>query len=176
MCLTMRSLLLIYTVPPTPTRLRASIWRQLKQLGAIYLRDGVCVLPDEPGVRTRLLTVADRVRDFGGEAALAENAELDSQTAYRVRERSREARQLEFAALLDSVASLSAHIRRESRHRDLRPGELRDLVNDLSKLRRWHAQISARDYFSADGAREALQAIDTCTQELTTARPSELAL
>src|SRR4051794_27234862 len=102
----MRWLLLVYTVPPTPTRLRAYIWRQLKQLGAIYLRDGVCVLPDEPVTRTRLVAIADRVRDVGGEATLAEHAELDPQTAQRVRAQSREARQLEYAAVLDSSAAL----------------------------------------------------------------------
>jgi hypothetical protein len=154
--------------------LRAAIWRQLKQLGAIYLRDGVCVLPAEPSLRTRLAAVADKVRDFGGDATLAEHAELDAQTAQRVRQQSREARQLEYLAVRESSAALSTHIRLESRHRDLRPGELRDLASDLAKLRRWLAQISARDYFSADGAHAAGQAIDTCTEELTTARPSEL--
>ena len=39
-------LLLVYTVPAEPSRLRAAVWRDLKKAGAVYLRDGVCVLPE----------------------------------------------------------------------------------------------------------------------------------
>ena len=39
-------LVLIYTLPPEPTRKRAFVWRELKKIGAVYLRDGVCLLPE----------------------------------------------------------------------------------------------------------------------------------
>ena len=32
-------LLLVYRVPPEPSRLRAAVWRRLKSLGAIYLQN-----------------------------------------------------------------------------------------------------------------------------------------
>src|SRR5262249_30714465 len=38
-------LLLIYRVPPEPTRLRAAVWRRIKSLGAIYLQNSVAALP-----------------------------------------------------------------------------------------------------------------------------------
>ena len=44
-------LLLIYTVPAEPSRKRAAIWRELKKVGAPYLRDGVCILPERPETR-----------------------------------------------------------------------------------------------------------------------------
>ncbi|MDQ1548465.1 MAG: hypothetical protein QOD27_123, partial [Microbacteriaceae bacterium] len=34
-------LVLIYKIPPEPTRLRAGAWRRLKSLGAIYLQNSV---------------------------------------------------------------------------------------------------------------------------------------
>jgi hypothetical protein len=158
----MRFLLLIYTVPPTPTAKRAFIWRLLKKLGAVYLRDGVCVLPDRADTRVGLHGVAEKVREFGGQASLVEDAQIDASTVDLVRERSREARQAEYTALVEAGALLAAHITREARHRDLTSAELTILKGDLLKLRRWRDQIGARDYFSADRAAEADQTLTHC--------------
>ena len=52
-------LLLIYTVPAEPTRKRAFIWRELKKVGAPYLRDGVCILPERPDTLARRYPMSD---------------------------------------------------------------------------------------------------------------------
>ena len=38
-------LVLIYRIPSEPTRLRATVWRRLKGLGAVYLQNSVATLP-----------------------------------------------------------------------------------------------------------------------------------
>jgi len=38
-------LLLVYRVPPEPSRLRSAVWRRLKSLGAIYLQNSAAALP-----------------------------------------------------------------------------------------------------------------------------------
>src|SRR5579859_1363941 len=70
-------LLLIYTVPAQPSRKRATVWREIKKLGAVYLRDGVCVLPDQPGTRMSLRALASRIEQMEGDACLVEGAQLD---------------------------------------------------------------------------------------------------
>src|SRR4051812_990657 len=59
-------LLLIYTVPTQPSRKRATVWREIKKLGAVYLRDGVCVLPDQPGTLMNLRALASRIEGMDG--------------------------------------------------------------------------------------------------------------
>ena len=103
----MQWLLLIYTIPPEPTRKRAFVWRELKKLGAGYLRDGVCVLPDRPATRHAMQAIVDRVRAFEGQATLVEAAVIDELSAQEVVRQSRTARQAEYTALADS--SLAAH-------------------------------------------------------------------
>ncbi|GAC1317880.1 MAG: hypothetical protein NVSMB2_12120 [Chloroflexota bacterium] len=159
-------LLLIYTVPAEPTRKRAFIWRLLKKIGAVYLRDGICVLPEQPVTHRSLTTVADKVREFGGHAHLAEAARLDPATDDLVRCRAREARQLEYAAVVEAGAALVAHMRRESRHRSLHDAELHLMHLDLVKLRRWRDQIQARDYFTAEGAATAEAVLVACETAL----------
>src|ERR1700680_4929647 len=82
-------LLLIYTVPAEPTRKRAAIWRDIKKIGAIYLRDGVCVLPERPATAVAMRAIAARVAEFAGQATLVEAARLDSVRAAWVVEQSR---------------------------------------------------------------------------------------
>ena len=156
-------LVLIYTLPPEPTRKRAFVWRELKKIGAIYRRDGVCVLPDRPVTRQAIQSVVDRVRAFEGQATLVEAASVDDLTAQEVMAQARAARQSEYTALAESSRELLDHVRRELLHRDFSEMETRTLLQDVGKLWRWYDQICARDYFSSDGtAAQASAAIAEC--------------
>lgn len=158
----MRWLLLVYTLPAEPTRMRASVWRELKKLGASYLRDGVCILPDQPTTSHAMQAVVHRVRAFDGHATLVEADRLDDLTAHEVVREGRAAREVEYAAVADSSRQLVTHVRRELRHRDFRESELQSIRNDLKKLRRWLEQIRARDYFGCAAADDADDAVTEC--------------
>src|SRR5206468_4312943 len=73
--------LLIYTVPADPSRKRAYVWRELKKVGAVYLRDGVCVLPQREEAVRALTDLVVKVHEFGGRATLIQHAALDDQRA-----------------------------------------------------------------------------------------------
>ncbi|GAY10922.1 Chromate resistance protein ChrB [Pseudonocardia sp. N23] len=51
-------LVLIYRVPSEPTRLRATVWRRLKGLGAIYVQNSVAALPEGPAAERALAASA----------------------------------------------------------------------------------------------------------------------
>jgi len=76
--------LLIYRIPREPSRHRVAVWRKLRDLGALYLQDGVAALPEDAVTREQLEWLQLRVREAGGEATLwegrpgtvAEEAEL----------------------------------------------------------------------------------------------------
>ena len=65
-------LMLIYRVPQDPPGRRTHVWRQLKQLGAVYLQQAAAVVPNRPDERKQLTDLADRIREFEGEASLLE--------------------------------------------------------------------------------------------------------
>src|SRR5215207_6207963 len=90
-------LLLIYTVPSEPTRLRATVWRELKKVGAIYLRDGVCVLPTRPETSAAFRVIAGRIAEFGGQVTLIEEARLDQDRAQSITAQANIARYDEYA-------------------------------------------------------------------------------
>jgi hypothetical protein len=142
-------LLLIYTVPAEPSRKRAAIWRDIKKIGAIYLRDGVCVLPEKTETAAAVRAIAARVDEFEGQATVIEGARLDTERVEWIVDQSRSARAAEYADIARDAGQLLDHIARETEHRDFTFGELEELEADLGKLKRWLEQVSARDHFGA---------------------------
>ena len=76
--------LLVYRIPREPSLNRVAVWRTLRDLGALYLQDGVATLPEDAVTREQLEWLQLSVREAGGEATLwegrpgtvAEEAEL----------------------------------------------------------------------------------------------------
>lgn len=156
-------LLLIYTVPAQPTRKRAYVWREVKKTGAVYLRDGVCALPDGEATADAFRVIAAKVEELEGAATLAENCRLpatrsDALIAQMVGDRDRE-----YADLRREARLLAAHFERERSHRLISGAEFQ---SDLQKLKGWYEQIRSRDYFTAREAAAAASALAECEEGL----------
>jgi hypothetical protein len=168
-------LLLVYTVPAEPSRKRAAIWREVKKGGAVYVRDGVCALPEGDGALATLQAIAAKVEDLGGQAILARTIQPDLRRDEALAAQIREARAAEYDEIAREVDGFLGHLRRETAHRDFGVSELGQLEADLGKLKRWAGQVHARDYFGmAESGRvdgllarcaEALAALQETTHE-----------
>src|ERR1700685_4347837 len=76
-------LLLIYRVPPEPTRLRSTVWRRIKSLGAIYLQNSVAALPASPANERSLRKLRHEITDMSGTAMLMSCAVLAGEAEVR---------------------------------------------------------------------------------------------
>jgi hypothetical protein len=159
-------LLLIYTVPAQPSRKRATVWRQIKKLGAVYLRDGVCVLPDQPDTLMNLRALASRIEEMDGEACMVEGAQLDEARVNALKAQFGAARSQEYAEISCEARQLLAHVARESEHREFTYAELEELEQDLSKLKRWTDQVRGRDYFNESSHDSVQKLLEQCERAL----------
>ncbi len=159
-------MLLIYTVPAAPSRKRAFIWREVKKVGAVYLRDGVCALPARGGALERLRALAAKVEEFDGQATLVEAARLDAHRAEAIVAQARADRAAEYAEIAREADGLLDHVRRETAHRAFTSRELGELEGDLAKLRRWAGQVRARDYFGGAEAARVEERLGRCDEAL----------
>ena len=159
-------LLLIYTVPAAPTRKRAAIWRALKQAGAIYLRDGVCALPQRADTAAALRAIAAQIEAFEGQATLVESANLAGARAGAIVEQARRERAAEYAELACEAEGFLEHLHRETAHRAFTFREVEELGRDLEKLRRWAGQVRARDHFGAAEAGQVEALLARCDEAL----------
>jgi hypothetical protein len=160
-------LLLIYTVPAEPTRKRAYIWREVKKMGAIYLRDGVCILPERPETIIAAGSIAAKVQEFEGQATVVSSARLDAARAEAVVAQFTSARSGEYAEISREAERLLQHVARETEHREFSFAELEELEEDLAKLKRWMDQVQARDYFPDGSSMRAEQLLERCDEALS---------
>lgn len=158
--------LLIYTVPSQPSRKRATVWRELKKLGAVYLRDGVAVLPAMPETTAALRRIAAAVAEFDGLATVVAAAQLDEQRSATLIAQCTAERAAEYAEAIREAETLLAYVAREAEHRAFTRDELATLERDVGKLTQWATQIRARDYFMAGPPGELTALFTRCERQL----------
>jgi hypothetical protein len=167
----MRWVLLVYRIPREPSRHRVAVWRKLRDLGALYLQDGVAALPEDAVTREQMEWLQLRVREAGGEATLwegrpgtvAEEAELvetfrsSREKAYRTimagAERLRRKAQMG-GSVLEQLAKLERGFRAE-RRRDYFRSPLRLQAAEALKAAREAARVSegSAGTFGTEGRR-----------------------
>ena len=154
-----RWLLLIYRIKAESSGRRTYVWRQLRQLGAVYLQQAAAVLPDRPDLRGELDRLGQRIRSAGGEASLLETVSPSEAWEEELVARFNAARDAEYEEILDSVESFEDEIRRETRKKRFRFAELEEGEADWEKLQRWFARLTERDFFGAAGRARAEEAL-----------------
>ena len=159
-------LLLIYRVPPEPTRLRSTVWRRIKSLGAIYLQNSVAALPASPANERSLRKLRREIVDMSGTAILLTAGALAGEA--EVRGAFVTARNEEYAEIIDKCEDFLRQVQKEYDENHFTYAELEENEEDLVKLKNWFAKIVDRDVFRADRRPATERALETCEQSLET--------
>jgi hypothetical protein len=155
-------LLLIYKIPPEPSKKRVAIWRRLKGMGAVYLQNGVCLLPKTDDHVRRLKMLENDVTNVGGEAMILETVALDRSQEEKVVAHFRADRDDEYRKFLDICAAFEAEIAKETAARRSTYPELQENDVDLKKLGGWLEKIRKLDFYGAPLAAEAQARLRAC--------------
>jgi hypothetical protein len=148
-------LLLTYKVPAEPAAKRIALWRKLKAMGAVYLQNGVCLLPRTDDHLRRLKVLENEVVEIGGEAVLLETVGPDRAQEQKVVERFTADRDEAYREFLGRCADFEAEIARETEAEHFTYAELEENDEDLEKLKGWLAKIRKLDFYKAPLSAEA---------------------
>ncbi|WP_431323516.1 Chromate resistance protein ChrB [Rhizobium sp. YTU87027] len=155
-------LLLTYKVPAEPNRHRVALWRKLKGLGAVYLQNGVCLLPKTDDHRRALKLIDNEILEIGGAAFLLESAPLDRSQSERVVARFRAERDEAYKELLDRCDDFEAEIAKEVAADHYSYAEIEENDEDLKKLKAWFGKIHKLDFYGASLAAAAQARLAKC--------------
>jgi DNA-binding transcriptional regulator PaaX len=157
-------LVLIYRIPSEPTRLRATVWRRLKGLGAVYLQNSVATLPAGPSSERALRKLRREILEMGGTAQLLAGQALaghaDILAVFQA------ARDDEYEEIIDKCQDFHGQLQKEYDASHFTYAELEENEEDLVKLRNWLAKITDRDVFGAPRRAATLEAVGSCEQAL----------
>ncbi len=145
-------LLFVLSLQGQQPAVRMRVWRALKALGTVVLRDGVYLLPNQAELVAPLQAQADEVAASGGRAQILHFDARDPQ------------QETEFRQLFDRTSdyhALVAEIQRAGQ--DLGDLDPIDLAGRLARLRRDYESVAMQDFFPGAAREQTREALDELT-------------
>ncbi|MGX4694325.1 Chromate resistance protein ChrB [Streptomyces sp. JNUCC 63] len=129
--------------------LRVHVWRRLRGLGAVYVQQSVCLLPDRPPVAGVVRKLVDKVRAEGGTARCLHVRLSDPVERGELIGEFRQAVTVEYGEVLERLPAFFTEIDTETTRGRTTFAEVEESEADLARYEAWVAKIAARDYFAA---------------------------
>lgn len=163
-----RNWLLVTVSTPSgrSSTLRVYAWRKLRSLGAHYLQQSVCLLPDTPRTLRVVNRLLGRLRAEGGQGELLRIQLTDARQEVALIELFQRERSDEYREVVERTQQFHEELEHERQCGRATYTELEESDADLARHVKWLAAIHARDYFTAPGGNEATGAVAACEQAL----------
>ncbi|MDP2374868.1 chromate resistance protein ChrB domain-containing protein [Reyranella sp.] len=139
-----RWLLLIHQLPAKPAYARVKIWRRLKGLGAVTVKNSVYALPSNAETREDFAWLVKEIAELDGEAFVCEAALVDGISDTEVQALFDSARDEDYAGISAAAREIAGAGATQA-----------DLATQVARLRKQLDEIVAIDFFGADGREPA---------------------
>jgi predicted dienelactone hydrolase len=159
-------LLLTYKVPADPSKARVAIWRRIRSLGAVYIQNSICVLPDRSEHQRQFRMVQSEIERAGGEAVIFKTITLDEMQQERVVAHFRHDRDQDYEEFLGKCSDYKRELHKEVEADHYTFAELKENDEDLKKLKNWLERIKLLDFFGAPAREAAEQELGQCEELL----------
>jgi hypothetical protein len=168
-------LLLSVSTAGAPSTLRVQVWRKLRSLGALYLQQSVCLLPEREETTRQVRRLLDRVRQHGGSARSLRVTFSDPAEQQQLIGEFNAARNAEYAEILERLPAFREELALERARGRATYAEVEESEADLERFRSWLAKIGARDYFAAPNGPTAHAAVQDAAADLAAFEQAALA-
>ena len=159
---TYRWLLLTYKVPAEPASKRVALWRRLKGMGAVYLQNGVCLLPKTDDHVRRLKMLENDISEMGGDAVILATVALDRAQEEKVVARFKADRDDAYREFIDKCDDFETEIAKETAVQHFTYNEREENDVELKKLQGWLEKIKKLDFYGGRLAAEAAERLKGC--------------
>ena len=154
--------LLVYKVPAQPSTQRVYVWRKLKGLGALYLQQSVCLLPQRKDLQNHLEELKADIIAGSGEADLLTIWIDEPEQNAMLIERFQQQADQEYQEFLGQCRDFHSELSEERKIGNLTFAELEENEAELNKLRSWLPKIRDRDLFDTPKYSQATEALKAC--------------
>jgi hypothetical protein len=141
-------LLLIVSLPPSPSSLRVRVWRRLRALGAVALKRTVYLLPDTPDNYEQFQWLGQEIQRERGETILLRVDQVENMSRADILRLFHEARDPEYRQLATRYRKLIQALDRKSAATSAR------IDRDAAQLQKDFEKLRELDFFDAPGRAE----------------------
>ncbi len=159
-------LILIVSLPPNPSSLRVRVWRKLRALGAVALKNSVYLLPFTQENLEQFQWLTQEIQKDGGEATLLKVDRVENMKPADVIRLFQDARDQDYRQLAERYRKLLGGL---ERRRTGRTATRRD--EELARLAKEVERIREIDFFDAQGYQEVKRLRETIEMRLHPPRP-----
>jgi predicted nuclease with RNAse H fold len=135
-------------------------------MGAVYLQNGVCLLPETDEHMRQLKMLENDAAEMGGETVLLVTKSLDKTQDEKVIARFKADRDDQYREFIGKCDAFEAEIAKEIAKQKFTFAELEEEDNDLKKLQSWIGKITALDFYGAPLAATASERMRSCEKLL----------
>lgn len=139
-------LTLVFQLPAKPAYLRVKLWRRLKSIGAVTLKNAVYALPANDEALEDFQWLLGEIEKSGGEGIICESRILQGMRDDDVRALFDATRDADYAELAEELKVLA-----KSKPRRAKGGDGSDHRVQLGRIRKRFAEIGEIDFFGATG-------------------------
>jgi hypothetical protein len=152
-----------YTLPREPSRVRVSLWRKLKKIGAINIQQSMWILPMTDENYHLLGDIKNEIIQSQGEAFVMK-ASMEDDGQKTIEERFNSARNEEYGELLEQCENFFKEIDKEIARENFTFAEIEENEEELDKLKQWYMIIENRDTFGASLKEKSRTALFKCAE------------
>jgi len=154
-----------YTLPREPSRVRVSMWRKLKKIGAVNIQQSMWILPLTEENYNMFNLIKDDVAQNSGEAFVMKSS-VDQDSKKAIIERFNMARDEEYMELIEQCDDFFEEIDKEIARENFSFAEIEENEEELRKLNEWYEKIIARDFFEAPLREKSKEMLLKCAEDL----------
>ena len=158
-----RFLQLVYRMPSKPTAGRVAVWRSLKKVGAVYLQDSACVLPDTEELRAELASVLERIDEGKGTYHLLPLGDLATEEHEKIVQLFVDQTAKHYSEIVENCeVDFVKEIEFENFRQNYTYEEAEEIRMEFEKICTWFDKVQERDWFGAPNADEARDWLRRC--------------
>jgi len=158
----MEWLMLNFTLPKEPSRVRVSAWRKLKKSGSVNIGQSMWVLPLSDEHIKVFTEISDDILQNNGEAYIFTATFISMGHTDDIAAIFNKARDEEYKEFLDKCEDFYREIEKETAKWKFDFAEIEESEDEYEKLEAWLKKINVRDFFGAPLKEPSTQALRKC--------------
>lgn len=157
-------LFISYNLPSEPSRIRVSIWRWLKKIGALNLQQSLWLLPDSEDTKNYLKKIKDYIENENGSVYIGSGNFLYGEED--IKGKFIDEINHDYEEIFEFCTKFHNEMKDETQRENFTFAELEENDEELKKLLNWFEKINKRDYFKSEKGEEINKEIQLCKSEL----------
>lgn len=142
-------LMLNFTLPKEPSRVRVSAWRKLKKSGSVNIGQSMWILPVSDEHINTFTEISSDILQNNGEAYILKATFISTGKAGDISDTFNKARDEEYKEFLEKCEDFFCEIEKETAKENFSFAEIEENESEYEKLEQWLKKIEMRDFFTA---------------------------